>query len=155
MPPTAEGRRSSSMTDKEESVSAQTTMVTKVAAVIIPVADQESQLEFYTEVLGLEKQTDVDFGPGRWIEVAPVGTETPIAICPPGPGVTPGGKETGISLATGDAKAFHARLKERGVDVDDEIGDFGDAVPPAFWFRDPEENQLMVVEARESAQEGR
>jgi hypothetical protein len=35
-----------------------------------------------------------------------------------------------------------------GVDVDEEIGDFGEAVPPTFWFRDPEKNQLMVVEAR-------
>lgn len=124
------------------------TAVNRLSAVIIPVADQDRELQFYTEVLGLEKRADVDFGPGRWIEVAPAGADTPIALCPPGPGVEPGGKETGISLETGDIKAFHARLGEAGVDVDEEIGDFGGAVPPTFWLRDPEGNQLMVVEAR-------
>jgi hypothetical protein len=38
-------------------------------------------------------------------------------------------------------------LKDRGVDVDPEVSRFGDAVPPLFWFRDPEGNTLMVVEA--------
>jgi len=39
------------------------------------------------------------------------------------------------------------QLKDRGVDVDAEVSRFGDAVPPLFWFRDPEGNTLMVVEA--------
>lgn len=122
--------------------------VSRLSAVIIPVADQDDMLRFYTEVLGLDKRADVDFGPGRWIEVVPAGADTPIALCPPGPGVDPGNKETGISLETDDIEAFHAHLGHAGADVDAEIGDFGDAVPPTFWFRDPEGNQLMVVEAR-------
>jgi predicted enzyme related to lactoylglutathione lyase len=125
-----------------------TTRVSKVANIIVPVADQERALRFYTEALGLEKRTDVPFGDGnRWIEVAPAGAETPIAICPPGPNVTAGGKDTGISLATDNIDAFHTRLKEQGVDVDAEVSRFGDAVPPMFWLRDPEANTLMVVEA--------
>ncbi len=124
-----------------------TPRVTKVANVIIPVDDQDRALEFYTEALGLEKRVDAPFGDGnRWIEVAPSGTDTPIAICPPGPGVTAGGKDTGISLQTDDADAFHAQLKDRGVDVDPEVSRFGDTVPPMFWLRDPEGNTLMVVE---------
>jgi hypothetical protein len=43
--------------------------------------------------------------------------------------------------------AYHAQLKDRGVDIDAEVSRFGDAVPPLFWFRDPEGNTLMVVEA--------
>jgi hypothetical protein len=39
-------------------------------------------------------------------------------------------------------------MVERGVDVDAEVSRFGDAVPPVFWFRDPEDNHLMVVEER-------
>jgi predicted enzyme related to lactoylglutathione lyase len=125
------------------------TRVTKVANVIIPVADQRRALEFYTEALGLEKRVDMPFGDGnRWIEVAPVGADTPIAICPPGPGTTVGGKDTGITLETDDIDAYHGQLKDRGVDVDAEVSRFGDAVPPLFWFRDPEGNTLMVVEAR-------
>jgi predicted enzyme related to lactoylglutathione lyase len=124
------------------------TAVNRLSAVIIPVADQDQALQFYTEVLGLDKRADIDFGPGRWIEVAPSSADTPIALCPPGPGVDPGNKETGISLETDDINAFHSRLAGADVDVDAEVGDFGEAVPPTFWFRDPEGNQLMVVEAR-------
>ena len=123
--------------------------IKKLANVIIPVADQDLELQFYTEALGLEKRADEPFGDGnRWIEVAPPGADTPIAICPPGPGLTPGGKDTGISLETDDIDTYHAQLKDHGVDVDAEVSRFGDAVPPLFWLRDPEGNALMVVEAR-------
>jgi catechol 2,3-dioxygenase-like lactoylglutathione lyase family enzyme len=71
------------------------TRVTKVANIIIPVDDQDGAFEFYTQKLGLEKRLELPFGPGsRWIEVAPGGADTSIALCPPGPGVTAGGKQT-------------------------------------------------------------
>jgi predicted enzyme related to lactoylglutathione lyase len=125
------------------------TRVSKLANVIVPVDDQNRALQFYTEALGLEKRVDVPFGDGaRWIEVAPSGADTPIAICPPGPNVTAGGKDTGISLQTDDIEAYHVQLKDRGVDVDAEVSRFGATVPPLFWFRDPEGNTLMIVEAR-------
>jgi predicted enzyme related to lactoylglutathione lyase len=123
------------------------TRVSQVANVIIPVADQDRAVHFYTQTLGLEKRADVPFGDGnRWIEVVPPGADTPIAICPPGPNSPAGGKDTGISLQTDDIDAYHARLKEGGVDVDAEVSRFGGPVPPLFWFRDPEGNTLMVVE---------
>ncbi len=124
------------------------THITQVGTVIVPVHDQDRALEFYVGKLGFEKRLDAPFGEGRWIEVAPPGAATPIAICPPRPNVTTGGKDTGISLQTDDIDAYHAQLKDRGVDVDAEVSRFGDAVPPLFWFRDPEANVLMVVEAR-------
>ena len=126
-----------------------TASVRKVANVIIPVNDQDRALEFYTEKLGLTKRADVPFGDeghGRWIEVAAGDAETPIALCPPGPSGKAGGKETGITLEVGDIDAYHAELKARGVDVDDEVSRMGDPVPPLFWFRDVEGNRLMVVE---------
>jgi predicted enzyme related to lactoylglutathione lyase len=125
------------------------THVDKIANVIIPVADQDRALQFYTEAVGLETRADLSFGDGnRWIEVAPPGADTPIAICPPGPTTTAGGKDTGISLQTDDIDAYHAKLRDHGVDVDAEVSRFGDAVPPMFWFRDPEGNTLMVVQPR-------
>jgi catechol 2,3-dioxygenase-like lactoylglutathione lyase family enzyme len=126
---------------------ATTATARRIANVIVPVADQDRMLAFYTEDLGLEKRADVPFGNGeRWIEVAPSGAETPIALCPPGPSGVSGGKETGITLETGDIDALHAELISRGVDVDDEVSRMGDPVPPLFWFRDPEGNTLMVAE---------
>ena len=98
-------------------------------------------------MLGLEKRLEAPFGDGsRWIEVAPAGSDTVIAICPPGPNVKAGGKETGVTLQTDHVDAYHAQLKQRGVDVDAEVSRFGDPVPPMFWFRDPEGNTLMVVQ---------
>jgi len=122
--------------------------VSRIANVIVPVDDQDRAVEFYTETLGLEKRVDSSFGDGyRWVEVGPSGADTtPIAICPPGPGVTAGGKDTGISLETDDIDAYHAQLKDRGVDVDAEVSRFGGPVPPMFWLRDPEGNRLMVVQ---------
>jgi catechol 2,3-dioxygenase-like lactoylglutathione lyase family enzyme len=121
--------------------------VSKIANVIIPVADQDRALQFYTETLGLELRADIPMGDaGRWIEVVPPGADTPIALCPPGPGMTSGGKDTGITLQTADIDAYHAHLKERGVDADAEVSRFGDPVPPLFWFRDVEGNTLMVAE---------
>ena len=125
------------------------TQITKIANVIIPADDQDRALQFYTEVLGLEKRLEAPFGDGsRWIEVAPAGSDTVIAICPPGPNVKAGGKETGVTLQTDDVDAYHAQLKQRGVDVDAEVSRFGDPVPPMFWFRDPEANNLQVIEVR-------
>lgn len=124
--------------------------ISKIANVIVPSDDQDKLLAFYTESLGLEKRADIPFGNGdRWIEVAPAGADTVIAICPPGPGNTAGGRETGITLQTDDVDAVHAQLKERGVDVDDEVSRMGDPVPPMFWLRDPEANSLMIVEVAE------
>jgi predicted enzyme related to lactoylglutathione lyase len=129
-------------------VSATQTGVSKVSTVIVPVADVDAAIEFYTQSLGLEKRVDVPFAEGyRWVEVAPAGAETTIAIAPPPPGKSSGGKETGISLYTDDIDGYHAELKARGVDVDAEISRFGGPVPPMFWLRDHENNTLLVVGA--------
>lgn len=53
---------------------------------------------------------------------------------------------TGITLATDDIDAAHARMKAAGLDVDAEVSRMGGPVPPIFWFRDPTGHTLMVVE---------
>ena len=123
------------------------TRVNKVNAVIVPIADQDAAIEFYVEKLGLEKRADIPFGDGyRWVEVAPAGAETTIALAPPPPSGSTGNRETGIGLQTDDIDAYHAELQANGVDVDAEISRMGDPVPPIFWLRDPEGNSLMVVQ---------
>jgi catechol 2,3-dioxygenase-like lactoylglutathione lyase family enzyme len=122
------------------------TRVDKVATVIVPVADVDRAIEFYTGKLGLEKRIDVPFGGQyRWVEVAPADAVTTIALCPPPEGKPAGNRETGISLYTDDVDAYHSELAEAGVDVDAEVSRMGDPVPPMFWLRDPEGNVLMVV----------
>ena len=121
--------------------------VDKIATVVIAVSDQQRAIEFYVGKLGFAKRVDVPFGDGlRWVEVG-VGDEvTTIALALPPDGGSTGGKETGISLHTEDIDAYHAQLKDGGVDVDDQVMRLGDPVPPMFWLRDPEGNSLMVVQ---------
>ncbi len=122
------------------------TSVEKLATVIVPVDDVDGAIAFYTEKLGFEKRVDIPFGGQyRWVEVAPGDAVTTIALAPPPPDKTAGNRETGISLYSTDIDAYHAQLKDDGVDVDAEISRMGDPVPPMFWLRDPEGNSLMVV----------
>ncbi len=123
------------------------TSANKIATVIVPVADQEKAVDFYVKKLGFEKRVDVPFGDGyHWIEVALGNETTTIALAPPPQDVAVGQRETGISLQTDDIDAYHARLKQAGVDVDAEVSRMGEPVPPMFWLRDPEGNTLMVVQ---------
>lgn len=123
------------------------TRVDKISTVVIPVADVDGAIEFYTQKLGFNKRVDIPFGGQyRWVEVAPGDAETTIALAPPPPGGSTGKRETGIGLHTDDIDAYHADLKSKGVDVDDEVSRMGDPVPPLFWLRDPEGNSVMVVQ---------
>jgi catechol 2,3-dioxygenase-like lactoylglutathione lyase family enzyme len=132
-------------------VSKTSTRIARVGLVAIPVADQDKAIEFYVETLGFEKRADVPFGGNyRWVEVAPQGGETTIALAPPPEGKEAGNRETGIALQTHDIEGIYANLKERGVDVDGEISRMGDPVPPMFWLRDPEGNSLLIVEVPEA-----
>lgn len=122
------------------------TQITQLATVMVPVADQDRAIDFYVEKLGFEKRADVPFGNGdRWVEVAPPGAATSIALVPPREG-EPTGIETRVGLQTEDADADHAELRARGVDVDAEVMRMGDPVPPMFFFRDQDGNRLMAVQ---------
>ena len=126
-----------------------TTSVSKIGNVVIPVSDQDREIEFYTNRLGFEKRADIAFGNGyRWVEVAPPGADTTIALAPPPEGRPTGNRETGVGLYTADIDALHSELKAAGVDIDPEVQRMGDPVPPLCFVRDPEGNSLMLVEMR-------
>ena len=123
------------------------TRIIDVRTVAVPVTDQERALDFYVGKLGFEKRMDAPFGPGqRWVEVAPPGAATTIALAAAREGAS-AGVDTGIRLTTEDAAADHADLLARGVDADAEILDMGGA-PPMFTFRDQDGNRLVIVQSR-------
>jgi catechol 2,3-dioxygenase-like lactoylglutathione lyase family enzyme len=132
-----------------------------VQLVMIPTTEQARSVAFY-ESLGFEVRADFPWDEGhRWIEVYPPGTSTGLALVPAGP--DPVGVRTGIILNTSDIDAALVRMKELGVDVETEVARVGSPVkvrlgaveraepePPMFWFRDPDGNELLLVEPHRS-----
>ena len=120
------------------------TRVTGVLNIAVPVRDHERVLGFYCGTLGMETRRDATFGPGlRWVEVAPAGSTTTIALAPLPEGKQ-GAVDTGVRLGTDDVESAHAALRSQGVDVDDILRVPG--VPLMFSLRDPEGNTLYIVE---------
>jgi catechol 2,3-dioxygenase-like lactoylglutathione lyase family enzyme len=123
-----------------------TTRITEIGTVMVTVTDQDRAIEFYTEKLGFELRGDTPFGEGdRWVEVAPAGATTTIALVQEREGSKAGGYAN-LGLTSEDIDADHAALKEQGVDVDDDVMRMGGPVPPMFWFRDQDGNSLLAVE---------
>jgi catechol 2,3-dioxygenase-like lactoylglutathione lyase family enzyme len=131
-------------------------LVNALNLVMIPSADQDRSIDFYTG-LGFEKRSDITFGDGhRWVELYPPDGPAGIALAP-GSAEEPGGN-TGIILSTDDIDATHAAMRLRGVDVDEHVARVGASTeirigaatvvgptPSMFYFRDPDGNALLVV----------
>jgi predicted enzyme related to lactoylglutathione lyase len=83
--------------------------------VSVPVSDQEGAKNFYRDVLGFELLRDDPMGPGvRWIQLAPPGCSTTIALVTRFDTMQPGGLQ-GVMLNVTDIDADHATLSARGL----------------------------------------
>jgi predicted enzyme related to lactoylglutathione lyase len=118
--------------------------LTGIRTIAVPVTDQDRALAYYTGTLGFTVRIDATFGPNRWIEVAPEGSATSVALVTAGE-LRPVGGDTGLRLTTADAAAAHAALTEAGADVDGEVLRWP-GIPPMFVLRDLDGNRLTVVE---------
>jgi catechol 2,3-dioxygenase-like lactoylglutathione lyase family enzyme len=118
-----------------------------IGVAMFTVADQDAALAFYTEKLGFEVRADMRFGEQgemRWLEVAPPGSHARLALNPPMGGQPGGG---GIGIETADVVAEHRRLSSiGGIDIDPEPMRTPGA-PLLFMMRDPDGNNIAVVEA--------
>ena len=97
----------------------------KIELTTVYVADQETALRFYTEVLGFVKKADFSQGPFRWLTVAspedPDGTELQLAL-----NDNPAAKafqqalfqqnQPAAMFFTDDLQADYERMKARGAD---------------------------------------
>lgn len=137
----AHGRRGMSNDTKARSG------ISNIGVVMFTVADQDAAQEWYTTVLGFEVRSDSRFGPNdeyRWLEVAPPGSSARLALNPPMYD-QPGGGSIGVE--TTDVAAEHARLSAiGGVDLDDAPDDSTPGAPKLFMMRDPDGNNIAVVE---------
>ena len=120
--------------------------VTALGRVLVPVSDQDQAIAFYTQKLGFTVTMDMPFGAGdRWVEVTPPAGGAAVALVPPQGSYQPG-RMTGISLGSQDARADKTELAGKGVDVDSDMMGGDGGVPLMFFFRDQDENTLMLVE---------
>ena len=131
------------MTDTKKSP----TTISNIGVAMFAVADQDAALAFYTEKLGFEVRSDTRFGEHdemRWLEVAPPGSTARLALNPP-MGGDPGGGSIGVE--TPDVLGEHERLSAvGGIDLDPAPMRTPGA-PLMFMLRDPDGNNVVVVEA--------
>ena len=120
------------------------TTITDVRTIGITVTNQDEALAFFVDTLGFEKRLDAPISPTmRWVEVAPPGASTSIALNAAEASANIGA-DTGVRFTVPDAAAEHAAMRERGVDVGDLLR--WDNVPPMFSFDDPDGNRFYIVE---------
>jgi len=85
----------------------------------VPVTDQERSKYFYHEVLGFDIVREEPMGPGsKWIQLAPKGCATTIALVNWFDAMRPGGLQ-GVMLNVDDIDLEHARLTAQGLVLTD------------------------------------
>jgi hypothetical protein len=114
-----------------------------VRSVAVPVTDQDRS-KALLERLGFTVSMDAELQPGfRWIEMDLAGGDTSIALVRTGPEL-PSAVDTGIRLATDDARVARAEVVAAGCDAG-ELLDWPN-VPLMFSFVDLDGNRFYVSE---------
>jgi hypothetical protein len=114
-----------------------------VRTVAVPVTDQDRSVSLL-EQLGFTVSMDTELQPGfRWIEMNLAAGEASVSLVRAGPEL-PAGIDTGIRLATDDARAAYAAVEAAGLDAG-ELLDWPD-VPLMFSFADFDGNRFYVSE---------
>jgi uncharacterized glyoxalase superfamily protein PhnB len=102
-------------------------VIDTIGGKVVMVSNQAAALDFYVNKLGLQKKVDMNFGQMRWLEVAPVNSETTISLMEPSPKIMPPevaevakrsiGTPTGLWFYTNDIRGTFAELKAKGVNI--------------------------------------
>ncbi len=120
-----------------------TNVFTSVRSVAVPVTDQDRSMAVL-EQLGFSISMDAELQPGfRWIEMSLPGGQATLALVTTGPEL-PTGIDTGIRLATDDARAAHDAVSSAGLDAGELLDWPG--VPLMFSFVDLDGNRFYVSE---------
>ena len=116
--------------------------ITHIQLFSVPVTNHDRARTFYVDRLGFDLISDRPMGPdGRWVQVAPEGAQTSIALVS-GFETMPPGSVKGIVLETDDLVADVAALRDRGVEIEGEVEE-------ARWgrwvtFDDPDGNGIIL-----------
>ena len=118
--------------------------ITHLQLISLPVADQDRSRDFYVDVLGFDLVRDNPMGPDqRWVQVAPKGAQTSIALVTWFPTMPPGSVK-GTVLETDDLDGDVAALTACGVRIEGGIQEqpWGRFVT----FDDPDGNGIVLQE---------
>jgi predicted enzyme related to lactoylglutathione lyase len=127
-----------------------TTVLEKIFYTSVLVSDQDKALDFYTNVLGLEKRVENPTPDGpRFLTVGVDGDDFQLVLWPGTPGQAQpvmGPPPASITIATDDIHTTAEELKSRGVEFASDILEF----PWGYvaQFRDPDGNLLQIREGR-------
>lgn len=121
-------------------------MISKVTHLSVFVKDQDEALRFYTEKLGFEVHTDMDFNGSRWLTLNPKGQKDfEITLMP----ATVETKEQSAPVAcfsTDDCRKDYADLKQKGVNFLHEPKD--EAWGIGVTFADPSGNVFYLNQTK-------
>jgi predicted enzyme related to lactoylglutathione lyase len=112
--------------------------------VSVPVSDPERAKLFYRDTLGFELLREEPMGPSmKWIQLAPKGCSTTIALVTWFEGMAPGGLQ-GVMLNCTDIDADHQLLTSRGLSLS--------PIEQQPWgrfamFKDPDGNGWILRQA--------
>ncbi len=126
-------------------------MLEKVFYTSVLVSDQDKALDFYTNVLGLEKRVENPTPDGpRFLTVGVKGDDFQLVLWPGTPGQAEpamGRPPASITIETDDIRKTFEELKSRGVEFVSDVIEF----PWGYvaQFQDPDGNRLQIREGRE------
>ncbi len=119
--------------------------ITSFEIVSVPVTDPDKARDFYQHMLGMDLLREEPMGPGqKWIQLAPKGCSTTIALVTWFDTMRPGGLQ-GVMLNVDDIAQTHAELTARGLLLS--------AIGQQDWgryatFSDPDGNGWILRQAR-------
>jgi predicted enzyme related to lactoylglutathione lyase len=114
------------------------------------VSDQDKALDFYTNVLGLEKRVENPLPDGpRFLTVGVKGDDFQLVLWPGTPGQAQpvqGRIPASITIETEDCRKAFEELKSRGVEFETDVLEY----PWGYvaLFQDPDGNRLQIREGR-------
>ncbi len=137
-------------------------MLNALTITSIYVLDQDEALDFYVGKLGFEVQSDMEFGPMRWLTVVlPGQPDRAVLLEKPGPPsmseetaaqvrelVTKGATGGHLFFQCDDAWKTHAELLAKGVEVTEEPVDRGYGID--FGLRDPFGNHIRIAQMKQA-----
>jgi predicted enzyme related to lactoylglutathione lyase len=128
-----------------------TAMLERIQYISLLVSDQDKALDFYTDVLGLERRVDAPTTDGlRFVTVGVNGQDFELVLWPGTPGQAQpvqGRVPATYTIATDNCRQAVEELESRGVTFEMGVLEYpwGYVAP----FEDPDGNRLQLREARQ------